>query len=531
MAETSSTITIYDYVSTGQSWFLEVTSGEIISIDSSGVINGTTWTANLWTFSSGTWSQVATLNTDEVDTGIDYEITTISQIPVSSVESFVNYVSPPLNIGDEIMYSATTSPGGYNFVVREDGTFYYNASGDISRQSIKLNAYRTSSQEYAGEITFYINNKKPVFNNGSTDPVRFTVNSGDEFDRNISAYLQDEENEFLDIIVSPSSKNLPSDFFENFGITVIDNQQSTGEEPEELLESGYSYYLTGIVKNVTTTAEITFRIIDTVGEYTEGTFIFTIQGTPEVINPSGLTNIQLTENQYSSYNLAQYFSPGTYTWVMTGNSPPGMTLNRTTGVFSGTPNTFGDYEFSIVATSSNNLSAVGRASATVLQETSENPSFTLNSTSYIPGTIATLTFSRTPTTPPKTVKIKGVEVEFYEPPSGNIAKIKIPTVSQFVSGDYKTLPWNRFMTIEANFDSGSSSSLIQISGPLGSNRAGSRYWYGVTPENPNGIFKELEPGTFWFLDASSGRIESITSDGRIISSQTGSMKAWVFPGE
>ncbi|NDG73341.1 MAG: hypothetical protein EBY32_18960, partial [Proteobacteria bacterium] len=70
-----------------------------------------------------------------------------------------------------------------------------------------------------------------------------------------------------------------------------------------------------------------------------------------LISASGINAEAILNQAYSGYTFSASGSNSTKTWsISSGNLPPGMTLNATTGTLSGTPTVSGDYGFTINVT-------------------------------------------------------------------------------------------------------------------------------------------------------------------------------------
>jgi hypothetical protein len=82
-----------------------------------------------------------------------------------------------------------------------------------------------------------------------------------------------------------------------------------------------------------------------------------------VISPNTLPNG--TVNTAYSQNMTQTGGTGTITWSSSGTLPPGVTLNPTTGVLSGTPSATGTYNFTIIATDANTCSGTQAYTVTI----------------------------------------------------------------------------------------------------------------------------------------------------------------------
>lgn len=87
----------------------------------------------------------------------------------------------------------------------------------------------------------------------------------------------------------------------------------------------------------------------------------------------------------ASYPLTTFVATGgakPYTWSLTGDVPPGLSINPATGALSGTPTSAGTYTFNVVATGSD--SAAGSIAQTVVIS---NTAFTITSANGIAGSI------------------------------------------------------------------------------------------------------------------------------------------------
>ncbi len=88
----------------------------------------------------------------------------------------------------------------------------------------------------------------------------------------------------------------------------------------------------------------------------------TVTGTPLTISPTSIAAGTAYQNQPYSYQFQATGGTAPYTWSVSKGSalPPGLSLNPTTGVLSGTPNVpggYGLYEASITVTDADNQKA------------------------------------------------------------------------------------------------------------------------------------------------------------------------------
>lgn len=108
----------------------------------------------------------------------------------------------------------------------------------------------------------------------------------------------------------------------------------------------------GVLSGTASTAgtyTFTITATDTYGCTTSTTYTVTISPcTPLVVNPATLPDG--TVNTAYSQTATQTGGTGTITWSTSGTLPPGITINSSTGVLSGTPTTTGTYTFTIIAT-------------------------------------------------------------------------------------------------------------------------------------------------------------------------------------
>jgi hypothetical protein len=81
------------------------------------------------------------------------------------------------------------------------------------------------------------------------------------------------------------------------------------------------------------------------------------------VSPGTINNIVVGSN-YSQV-FSQTGLTGTITWSTSGNVPPGLSINSTSGQLSGTPNSNGSYTFTVTATSCNGCSASTTYTVTV----------------------------------------------------------------------------------------------------------------------------------------------------------------------
>lgn len=129
------------------------------------------------------------------------------------------------------------------------------------------------------------------------------------------------------------------------------------------MPAGLTLNADGTVTGTPTNAEtqsITVRATDFVGNTRNRTFTITI-GLPTITLapttvPDGVLNTAYTQTIVASGSAG----PFSYS-VISGSLPPGLSLNATTGVLSGTPTTLGGFAFTIEAVDVNNTNIRGQA--------------------------------------------------------------------------------------------------------------------------------------------------------------------------
>ncbi len=139
-------------------------------------------------------------------------------------------------------------------------------------------------------------------------------------------------------------------FSQSGGVGTI-TWSSTGTLPPGLTLNPASGVLSG---TPTTGGTFNFTIIATDANACTGSRAYTlpINCAGVTVNPSNLA--PATAGTAYSQTFTQTGGVGTITWSSTGTLPPGLTLNATTGVLSGLPSAAGVFNFTIIATDSNN---------------------------------------------------------------------------------------------------------------------------------------------------------------------------------
>ena len=123
---------------------------------------------------------------------------------------------------------------------------------------------------------------------------------------------------------------------------------------------------TGLLSGTPTTSgsyTFTAKVTDTFGGTATKTVTVVITAVPSLANPAPATG---QAGVAYSNGLAVTGGTGPYTWsVSSGSLPPGLSLNPTTGVISGTPTSVGLYTFTVQVTDSFGLTATQTLSMSV----------------------------------------------------------------------------------------------------------------------------------------------------------------------
>jgi hypothetical protein len=149
----------------------------------------------------------------------------------------------------------------------------------------------------------------------------------------------------------------------------------SGSPPSGLGLNGSTGAITGSTTAIGV-ANFTVQVTDSKGKTGSEAFTLNVlpSGTPAITTISPLP-LASTAASYTQTFAAQAGAPS-YSWSMTSGSVPGLNLNGSTGVLSGTPTTAGTYSFNLQVTDSNNASSTSPFTVTV----SSPPSFTVAST-------------------------------------------------------------------------------------------------------------------------------------------------------
>ena len=145
---------------------------------------------------------------------------------------------------------------------------------------------------------------------------------------------------------------------------------ASGSLPQGLTLDTSTGAITGTIAPTATSQTFTVRLTDADGKTSTQTYTITVNGAPSV-STSSLPGGDTSAAYHQTVTTAGGTGPYTYA-VTTGSLPPGLTLDPTTGVISGTPAATGSTTFTVTSTD-----ADGRtASASLIVVVSGPPSVT-----------------------------------------------------------------------------------------------------------------------------------------------------------
>ncbi len=146
---------------------------------------------------------------------------------------------------------------------------------------------------------------------------------------------------------------------------------SVGALPAGLALNAASGLISG-TPTAAATSSFTVRATDGMGSFGTRAYAVTIVAAPIVVNPTTLP-VAIVGSGYSQ-TVSAAGGTGSYTYsISAGALPPGLALNASSGVISGTPTTAGANSFTITATDGNGATGARSYSVTVNTGIAVNP--------------------------------------------------------------------------------------------------------------------------------------------------------------
>ena len=130
---------------------------------------------------------------------------------------------------------------------------------------------------------------------------------------------------------------------------------TSGSLPQGLTLDASTGTITGTIAPTATSQTFTVRLTDGDGKASTQTYTITVNGAPSVSTPS-LAGGDTSAAYHQTVTTTGGTGPYTYT-VTGGSLPPGLTLDATTGVISGTPTATGSTTFTVTSTDADGRTA------------------------------------------------------------------------------------------------------------------------------------------------------------------------------
>jgi hypothetical protein len=222
------------------------------------------------------------------------------------------------------------------------------------------------------------------------------------------------------------------------GMTLVSPGETYG-----YLNPGWTYLVGRPVK--TGNFNFTLKVTDAASNSTTKAFTFVVPTVWINITSFPISGNPLRYGSAWSQQMLAQGGTGIYTWsIASGFLPPGLSLNGTTGVISGTPQGSGSYSIGLTATDSNNVSVTQNVSFTVNTATGVNLNPGLTGNIYVIGlgnTNVNNGFSPSGGTPPYTVQAvtpypPGCSIEFGASVLANAGATFVLACTPLAAGDY-----------------------------------------------------------------------------------------------
>lgn len=246
-------------------------------------------------------------------------------------------------------------------------TITNNAFGGLSATNCPINNFYPTLTDWQNSFVAYtLSGDNADYHLKSTSPYKNAGTDGTDLGANITTVLANTANVVQGVSTNPpiiTTTSLPNDLIATtYPPTTL--QATGGATPltwtccaTGSLPPGVTLSTAGVVSGTSTTAgTYAFRV--TVTDSTAGTPLTDTQDyTVSIFAATNITSGTLpgatVQNPYTPVSLPLTGDQAPYVWAVTvGSLPAGITMNTSTGVFSGTPTAVGTSSFTVSATGS-----------------------------------------------------------------------------------------------------------------------------------------------------------------------------------